>query len=271
MSAIKSVGRIELKYDPTFDWIGTGWLVDEDIVVTNRHVAEVFGRSNGVDFVFKQGIGGKEVESYIDLLEEADNTADFTFKIKRILHIEPWPGPDIALLQVEVILPPNLPEPILLADFEPQDLTQVATIGYPARDSRIPEQDLMIQIFGDVYDKKKLAPGQIINVTENELLHDCSTLGGNSGSVVLDLNSGKALGLHFAGRFLQSNSAVPAAIIKRRVDRIKSNKRPVASNQQPKSENQAQTSVVVNTDTGISSMTIPLEITVTIGQPRSKL
>ena len=29
--------------------------------------------------------------------------------------------------------------------------------------------------------------------------HDCTTLGGNSGSVVLDLTTGEAVGLHFAG------------------------------------------------------------------------
>ena len=37
----------------------------------------------------------------------------------------------------------------------------MAVIGYPARDSRIPDVDLMDQIFGNVYDKKRLAPGQV--------------------------------------------------------------------------------------------------------------
>ena len=40
--------------------------------------------------------------------------------------------------------------------------------------------------------------------------HDCSTLGGNSGSVVLSLETGEAVGLHFAGRFLEANFAVPS-------------------------------------------------------------
>ena len=109
----------------------------------------------------------------------------------------------------------ELPSPISLAEFTPQEKDQVAVIGYPARDSRIPEQDLMLSIFGDIYNKKRLAPGQLIGVSPKEILHDCSTLGGNSGSVVLDLKTGTAVGLHFAGRFLQSNSAVPANIIKK--------------------------------------------------------
>jgi endonuclease G, mitochondrial len=41
------------------------------------------------------------------------------------------------------------------------------------------------------------------------------TLGGNSGSVVLDLDSGKALGLHYAGTFLATKYAVRSDIIKK--------------------------------------------------------
>ena len=44
------------------------------------------------------------------------------------------------------------------------------------------------------------------------ITHDCSTLGGNSGSVLLDLQTGEAVGLHFAGLYLQDNFAVPAVM-----------------------------------------------------------
>jgi hypothetical protein len=40
-------------------------------------------------------------------------------------------------------------------------------------------------------------PGRIIRVKLDEFLHDCSTLGGTYGSVVLDISTGKALGIHF--------------------------------------------------------------------------
>ena len=93
-------------------------------------------------------------------------------------------------------------------------------IGYPARDSRIPDQQLVENIFGDVYDKKRLAPGQIILSAAGDLEHDCSTLGGNSGSVVLDLASGQALGIHFAGRFLEANFAVPASVVAERLNAV---------------------------------------------------
>ena len=75
----------------------------------------------------------------------------------------------------------------------------------------------MTAIFGDVYDKKRLAPGQVTAVAADQLCHDCSTLGGNSGSVLLDFATGEAVGLHFAGRFLENNFAVPSMVIKNRL------------------------------------------------------
>jgi V8-like Glu-specific endopeptidase len=40
------------------------------------------------------------------------------------------------------------------------------------------------------------------------LSHDCSTLGGNSGSCIVDLSTNSVVGLHFEGDYLVANSAV---------------------------------------------------------------
>jgi V8-like Glu-specific endopeptidase len=40
------------------------------------------------------------------------------------------------------------------------------------------------------------------------LEHDSSTLGGNSGSCVVDLETHQVIGLHFRGKYLESNTAV---------------------------------------------------------------
>jgi V8-like Glu-specific endopeptidase len=45
-------------------------------------------------------------------------------------------------------------------------------------------------------------------VPGKDFSHDASTLGGNSGSCVIDLDGGKVLGLHFSGRYRRSNKAV---------------------------------------------------------------
>jgi hypothetical protein len=43
---------------------------------------------------------------------------------------------------------------------------------------------------------------------DDVMFHDASTLGGNSGSCVVDLDSNRVIGLHFAGRYMQYNEAV---------------------------------------------------------------
>jgi DNA/RNA endonuclease G (NUC1) len=43
------------------------------------------------------------------------------------------------------------------------------------------------------------------------LTHDSSTLGGNSGSVVVHIDSGEVVALHFAGSYLVANYGVPSA------------------------------------------------------------
>ncbi|BCA58144.1 phospholipase D-like domain-containing protein [Sphingomonas sp. HMP6] len=210
-AVIPSVGRIEVNNHPDFSWVGTGWLIDSDIIVTNRHVAVEFGRRDNARFVFRTGLNNAPMVSRIDFLEEYQRAAAAEFSIADILWIAPTDGPDVAFLRVSrqngqhALAPPLL----LASEINPDDF--VATIGYPARDTRIPDQGLVKKLFGDVYDKKRLAPGSIMSTGELELEHDCSTLGGNSGSVIVSLRTGEAIGLHFAGLFKEANYAVPAS------------------------------------------------------------
>ena len=219
--AARAVGRIEVAGVRTAPFVGTGWLVDRNIVVTNRHVARAFGRRAGRRFTFKQRGRSRPMHASIDFLEETGSSAELAFPIVEILHIEEEPGPDIALLRIEWTKSAHAPaDPIALSPSRAGAEQQVAVIGYPARDSRVPDAQLMQSIFGDVYDKKRLAPGQITEARRDVVFHDCSTLGGNSGSVVLDLTTGEAVGLHFAGRFLEANYAVPAPVIARRLEQV---------------------------------------------------
>ena len=219
--AAQAVGRIEVTGLPGVSFVGTGWLVDANTVVTNRHVALAFGRRSRAGFTFKQSSRTRPMKVAIDFLEEIGRPEDLEFRIVEILHIEDEPGPDFALLRVEQRSGRNaLVPPIPLAATAVTPEQQVAVIGYPARDSRVPDAQLMQSIFGDVYEKKRLAPGQIIKARKDVVLHDCTTLGGNSGSVVLDLATGQAVGLHFAGRFLEANYAVPASVVNARLEQV---------------------------------------------------
>jgi hypothetical protein len=87
----------------------------------------------------------------------------------------------------------------------------VYVVGYPAWDGRRNEPESMRRIFMDVYNVKRLQPGAATEFTPGGLVmkHDCSTLGGNSGSPVFDLTDHRVLGLHFGGRYRLGNFAVP--------------------------------------------------------------
>jgi endonuclease G len=217
--AAGAVGRINLSGRPGVPYVGTGWLVGKETIATNRHVAREFGQRGRDGFTFKPASDAAASVS-IDFLEEAGRRDQFAFPIVEILHIEDDDGPDFALLRVGEVRGQELAPPIPLASSAPRATQQVAVIGYPARDSRAHDDQLVQSIFGNVFDKKRLAPGQLTKTSSDLLLHDCSTLGGNSGSVVLDLQTGHAVGLHFAGRFLQTNYAVPATVIAERLNRV---------------------------------------------------
>ncbi len=87
---------------------------------------------------------------------------------------------------------------------------QVFVVGFPAWDGHRNEPEPMAEIFKDIFNVKRLQPGEMRRVSKVQTLfeHDCSTLGGNSGSCVIDLETQRVTGLHFSGRFLEANFAV---------------------------------------------------------------
>jgi hypothetical protein len=224
---IPSVGRIEVDNHPDFTWVGTGWLIADDVVVTNRHVASEFakrnGESSGPAFVFKRGWPDRNVymTSRIDFRRELRNETPRAFAVRDILHIEDDDGFDFAFLKVERSSASDKLAPPLIASKDKASAQQyVATVGYPAADSRVPEADLMNRLFGDKYNVKRLAPGQVMDVSGDIVLHDCTTLGGNSGSPILDLASGQVVGLHFSGVFARENRGVPINYVFDRLNKL---------------------------------------------------
>lgn len=213
---IRAVGRIELDGDigqPTR--IGTGWRVRESVIITNRHVAEKFVKTSGKRFVFKQrgfGLPGEHTVS-IDYLGEYGVPDTEISAIVGIRHIDD--KYDAALLD----LAEAGSGAIDLADLEPDVEAQVVAIGYPGGSSDQPKE-LLDLIFGGAYGHKRASPGMVTKRATSEGIfeHDCSVLRGNSGSVILDLETRKAIGLHFSGRLVSadggfSNFAIAAPTV----------------------------------------------------------
>jgi endonuclease G len=273
--AIRAVGRINL-LGGALAWIGTGWLVAANVLVTNRHVARAFAQRNGEGFEFRIGADGR-ICADVDFLQELNNPATLSFTLMRPLYIEDARGPDIAFFEVEVSGGDRtLAQPLRLAE-NIVETKSAAVIGYPAYDSRIPEPELMEQIFDKIYNKKRLAPGAVTAVEGERILHNCSTLGGNSGSAVIDLDSGAALGLHYSGIFLTTNYAVRADLVAQRLEALRGGRLPrreraASPAPQPSAPPPLPAPaqhVVAALPSGASSATItlPLTITVSVGAP----
>jgi endonuclease G len=165
-AAARAVGRIELQ-NSRYDWVGTGWLVAEDIIVTNRHVADLFVAQGSGGLVFRTELDAP-ISAGVDFLQEFERDATRLFKVLRPLFVNPEPGPDVAFFQVaRTGSDASLAAPIRLAQAAQAVEEGVATLGYPAYDSRTPEPDLMDRIFADVYNKKRLAPGSAASRTRS--------------------------------------------------------------------------------------------------------
>jgi len=222
---IPSVGRIDLR-NHRLDWVGTGWMVAPDIMITNRHVAAEFATSENGVFAFRGNPGRPPVRASIDWRREYGRAEESTFRIEKVLWIEPDTSVDVALLRVAQTgddgeAAPALVELMTRAEVDDAGVgSWVAVIGYPAYDSRNNAADQQ-RIFDGVYNHKRLAPGQVTAVVAADLLHhDATTLGGNSGSVIVDLTSGKAMGLHFGGIEGVRNEAVQAPRVHEVLQRV---------------------------------------------------
>lgn len=220
-NVIPLVGRIDVGNFPGgATYLGTGWLVDPDVVVTNRHVAELIARWEGGTYRFRPGRFAQPITAKLDYLHESGSAQADAVEVDRIIWIEPDPKKaDIAFLKLKAarrIGDGTTPNRIVLAAEDARAGTDVAVIGYPARAPAdvIPDQDRMDRIYGGRYDVKRIAPGLMDDLSRGWATHDCTTLGGNSGSVVVDMRSGEAVALHFAGLYLVENYAVPASTIR---------------------------------------------------------
>ncbi len=73
LKAIPKVGRVELINDPTKPYVGTGWMMDEDVLITNRHVAREFVVRSGSRLLMRTTPFGEELKVQVDFNEEFES------------------------------------------------------------------------------------------------------------------------------------------------------------------------------------------------------
>ncbi len=231
----RSVGRVD---DPAalIGYHGTAWMLAEGLVATNYHVLEAIvpgGRRRGRRFEgqLKTGVAvhfGHEVGSPLP---------ERRFPIRRVVSVGRegaaefnqenglnFDGLDLAILELEAVAGRPFPVPNRVPrEDDPATHGGLASagrgvylVGYPGNE-RSTTPDLFASLFAGVKSFKRLAPGRIMagpgEVHEDPrgwiVTHDASTLGGNSGSALVDYDAdGRALlGLHFAGQHERQNWA----------------------------------------------------------------
>ncbi|WP_208084407.1 trypsin-like peptidase domain-containing protein [Bradyrhizobium barranii] len=199
--------------------------------MTNRHVAEAVADQVGNKWILQD-----DVTINFDDRGEGDEKR---FKVKSLVYAGADPIVDVvnfahldlAIFEVETsnASKSKFPSPMQLSKSTKKPTTKdVIVVGYPAKpdiaaleDPTTHEVNMDIakrlgEIFGLDYGRKYLAPGRIDKMvgtvpTDTAMwvfTHDCTTLAGNSGSMVSSFTDDfPVMGLHFAGRTLTANFA----------------------------------------------------------------
>ena len=189
---------------------GTGFLVSDRHVVTNRHVHGLYGHylldksdPGGIEFIAEKG---KDVSDFVP----------FNGEPPQLL-----PELDIAIYTLARPVTNRTPIALKPMETEALDGRDIVVIGYP--DTHTPEKAEVLAVVEDdpVFAVKRLSQGQIFrhstdidtpygvetSVSESKtsaflmpaICHNASTMGGNSGSPLLDRKNGQLLGVHFKG------------------------------------------------------------------------
>ena len=209
--AIASVGRIDVP-GSSVGFQGTGLLVGPDLIITNRHVLQVIGQEQpdgswrlfpdvavdfGHEFKARSTVNRRRLKQVLFCGSRAivPTAIDHTKLDLALIELEPAgaSGQTPFALQVSPTAWSN-------------PSATIFTIGYPGNPPPFAyAPTLLDQLFHASFGYKRLAPGELISPQSSTaawtLGHDATTLGGNSGSVVLVFgNEGVAAGLHYGGR-----------------------------------------------------------------------
>lgn len=213
-NAIACVGRIDVpEFNPPY--VGTGFLVGEDVILTNRHVLQLIARPGAGDWQIAPSATidfGHEFRGRASVAPRALKSVLFCgsqfIDAGAIDHSKL----DLALIRLEPATANNRPARALSVDIAPdwaQPGLTTFVVGYPAPPGYgAYTPTLLEQLFQSLFGYKRLAPGLIAKPSSPlspwSFAHDATTLGGNSGSAVLVAGREKiAAGLHYGGRFTE--------------------------------------------------------------------
>lgn len=221
---LSGVGRIDARGGVH---TGTGWYVARNLLLTNKHVvAQLCGLDLRYERRWRAALASAIVERNQIWRRQASEwptwsatddgvgAADGPVITKiRAVH----PELDMALLEVDNI---DTLEPLSISASAPKSPADhpVYVVGYPAVVARPDLHPVLAKLLfagADERGRKRVSPGQLLALVEpHEASHDASTLGGSSGSPVIDLDTHRVVGLHHSGHYGTANYAVPLWLVK---------------------------------------------------------
>ena len=198
-----AIGRLDRLHDPNafggpdYRHTGTGFLLRDDVVATNRHVLD------------QLSMGAMDLDkgmARFDVDKHHGHQAGTFVDVVGVLAVHDVL--DLALLKIDPLDCTETRVPLKVEDDTATDEQVVCVIGHPGDDPRSPAFRELV--YGGIYGVKRASPGEVIGGGKEIAFHDCRTLGGNSGSPVLDMASGAVVGIHQSGYFMFRNEAIRA-------------------------------------------------------------
>jgi hypothetical protein len=218
--ASASVGRVVLNNPGTAGvHVGTAWRLLESLVVTNRHVARRLVENPEAPRPSWRIDPAKP--SFVDFAVTDQAGTPQRFAVAEVAYCAVEDFVDLAVLRLDAggaALPAALP-----LDWSTESLgreipageggapgfqgEEIYVVGHPYR---VYSSEAIRTVFGNADGFKRCSPGFVIRIDPQEpvLEHDCSTLGGNSGSCVLTVGGHEVVGLHFGGRGVDELTAM---------------------------------------------------------------
>jgi hypothetical protein len=208
----QAVGRVN---DPAAAqrFQGTAFAVAPGLVMTNRHVLQAIASNSSGSWVLKPGIT-------IDFAREYKRPRTRELAVKEVVFAGPKPVNifaidhdilDVALLRIEngdAGRPWPLPLPIVIRPEAHNPSRTIVACGFPGDPHTDEPADLKLKLFNLIFTYKILAPGRVKrtagelahNARKWSIGHDATTLPGNSGSCLIDIEAGaEVVALHYAG------------------------------------------------------------------------
>jgi S1-C subfamily serine protease len=202
-SAQAAVGKINVDGE-AYTLNGTCFLARHDLVVVSRQLAASF--TSGVGRSKVKMLPGRQARVTLD-------DGVHTVRGVELIH----PVLDFGVLQID---PPSDLRPLIVDGTDPEHYVDqdIAVIGFPHHDERF-NRELQDLTFGEKSGEKHVSFGRVRDVHMYEMLgrqalaivHDASTVAGQSGAPLIDLASGFVIGVQYASKNLEGNYCVPFA------------------------------------------------------------